>query len=353
MARPGPKPKATGVQQASKDRRARRTAWAAKAHIRSITQHMLKLPVKYPLRNCSDFVCNAAACKRLAAGIRQWSESRLICLALCFLVTHTLRSPAAVATFVASTRNEFHKGCPFVLLIKIRTVLAQQKFRRSCYWTGMVALSSFEPHHLAKRFSGATIFVTAKTMSDLVLGKTNSHHVLQSIRDLPHVGLYGFDIFRHWVRVVELVCKLRFKRGVTDGDAVTRAAAAMTKHVGIVYDCVLTASGARSPIDASVLSCEVYAFLSALKLVPVMKLADLANADIVGLAKLVDCLRATGLEPIQDHSEQSEVNKHFSAEVRQLGLQHTSVPLKSYSKQCKQLLDRSRQESNLREQGPG
>ena len=66
-------------------------------------------------------------------------------------------------------------------------------------------------------------------------------------------------------------------------------AAKMTSHVGAVYDCAETVAK-NSPVDASVLACEVYGLLSNLKLLPPMDVPDLGKADVQGLANPADAL---------------------------------------------------------------
>ena len=71
-----------------------------------------------------------------------------------------------------------------------------------------------------------------------------------------------------------------------------------------------------------------------------MRGADLAKANEDGLSKLSQLLDEHELEHIKTHPEQMEVDKHFAVEIKELKLKHVSVPLRSYAKQCRKLLDK-------------
>ena len=306
-----------------------------------ITQLLLPppLPIKFPLEHCSDFVCNAAASMRIGAGVRAWDIDALIALALCLLVFHSLRTPDTIVRFIKLVQKQFNRGSPLLLAAHILKTLQKFKFRRSCYWTGMVALASFEPEHIRRRAEDSLFYVTAKVMADFAMKAATPSELLTAIRKLPHIDRYGFDIYRQWCLVVQLVCKLPLKRGSLTSPEVTEAASAMTKHVGVIMDCAVTAAK-TNPINASVLACEVYALLSSLNLVPSMQEADLNRADYNGLMKLSDMLNKTPLVPVQDHPEQNAVCQHFASEIRRLKLPHTSVPLKTYARQCRSAMSK-------------
>ena len=335
MGRRGPKPKRNGVRKDSKQRRARRARNEARQVISAITEKVMRFPqVKFPLQNCSDFVCYAAACKRLSQGVASWDADWLLSLALCFLVMHSLRTAANVAAFVRAVETKFRNHSPLLLAAHIVNVLRKKQFARSTHWTGLVAVASFQSSQLLQRASSSTSFVVAKSMADLALHKVSPGEVIHQIRQLPHIDLYGFDIYRHWVTVLDVVCKVKLKTNAHRDVVVLASAKAMTKHVGVIYDCVHNASSS-TPINDSVLACEVYAFLSSLALVPAMRSAGLDNVDINGLRRLANTLDTQVARRIDTHDEKQEVNLHFAKEVKALKLKHTSVPLKSYAKQFK------------------